>query len=171
LCNSTDFYVKCIQKENDSKKMTTRFKNEKELVNTFITHIENNQYDVKLVSWSSEFNFSGGRTDIIAGGAKRELYVFEAKLSNLGKVINQAFRNTAFADYSYVVLPENKKDAVTKLASEFKRRKIGLVFVNHEKAWTEIDAHRQLPVLPWLRAKAILNLQLIKRTDMMAISC
>lgn len=143
--------------------MTTAFKNEKELVTTFITHIENNQYDVKLVSWSSEFNFSGGRTDIIAGNAQKELYAFEAKLNNLGKVINQAFRNTAFANYSYVVLPENKKRAVAKFASEFKRRKIGLVFVNHEKAWTEIDAYQQLPVLPWLRDKATENLRPVKR--------
>jgi hypothetical protein len=134
--------------------MKNIFKKEKDLIKAFISHIKNNQYDVNLVAWSFEFNFSGGRTDIIAENTERKVYAFEAKLHNLKKVMNQAYRNTSFADYSFVVLPENRKHAVSKLAAEFKRRKIGLVFVNEEKAWTEIDASHHFPLLPWLKDKA-----------------
>ena len=141
------------------------FKKEKDLVTTFIAHIERSQYDVELVSWASEFTFAGGQTDIIARSGQKDLYAFEAKLSNLAKVINQAFRNTSFADYSYVVLPEKKRKAAEKYIEEFKRRRIGLVFVNQERAWTEITACRQLPLLPWLKDKATLNLQLRKNRN------
>jgi hypothetical protein len=134
--------------------MKNVFNKEKDLIKTFIYHLENNQYDVDFVSWSFEFNFSGGRTDIIAKNTERKVYAFEAKLNNLKKVINQAYRNTSFADYSFVVLPESKKNAASRLAAEFKRRKIGLVFVNEEKAWTEINASHHFPLLPWLKDKA-----------------
>jgi len=58
-----------------------------------------------------EFGYGRGRADLIAVDPYGRVIAFEAKIAAWREALHQAYRNTCFADYSYVVLP--KKSART----------------------------------------------------------
>lgn len=134
------------------------FNYEADLVNTFISHIDSNILDLDIINYCSEFNYNNGKTDLIAICINNRLIAFEAKLKNIKKVINQAYRNTAFANYSYVVLPADKYEIQKKYEADFIDMKIGVILVDNENSWIELEAIDNKPVLPWLHEKATTTL-------------
>jgi len=134
------------------------FELEIELVEKFMNHIKSDMLNISIENISREFYYNNGRTDLIALTSDQSLIAFEAKLKDWKKAMTQAYRNTLFANYSYVVLPASKQYVLDKAEHDFIRRRIGLVLVDSKKSWIAIDAKRNKPILPWLQKKANLAL-------------
>lgn len=127
---------------------------EKDLVDKFISFINTDNFEIEIKNYCTEFNYQNGKTDIIAQKTTNEIVAFEAKLFDIKKVINQAYRNTTFANLSYIVLPATKKNMQTKYYEEMGKLNIGLILVDEQHAWIEKEASIVEPVLPWLQKKA-----------------
>src|SRR5688572_26729151 len=52
-----------------------------------------------------EFNYVEGKVDVVGSNVDGDLFSFEAKLNRWKTAVHQAYRNTSFSHYSYVVLP------------------------------------------------------------------
>lgn len=102
-----------------------------------------------------EFNYHEGCIDVVGRNGKGELFGFEAKLSYWQKAVHQAYRNTSFTHYSYVVLPEAVARKAVRARHEFERRGIGLCSIAQEGVFIEIEAARKTPLRPWLTDSAL----------------
>lgn len=129
------------------------FQYEEDLIKKFISHLESNTIERSFNNIYREFNYSNGKTDIIAE-SEDAVFAFEAKLNKCRKAINQAYRNTIFADYSYVVLPEIRQSNISKYELEFEKYGIGLILVNEHKAFISISAKKNHPGNNWIVKKA-----------------
>jgi hypothetical protein len=102
-----------------------------------------------------EFNYVEGRVDIIGANDDGDLFSFEAKLNRWKTAVHQAYRNTSFSHYSYVVLPANTAQHAIRRRHEFERRGIGLCAVDQNGLTIHIPAARKQPLRPWLTNTAI----------------
>lgn len=102
-----------------------------------------------------EFDYCEGRTDVIAYDHYGDLFAFEMKLVKWRDALHQAYRNTSFAHFSYVVLPCKTAEKAVRWRYEFVRRGVGLCSVNEDGVKVEIEAKRLNPLRPWLTQSAI----------------
>lgn len=130
------------------------FSSERELVDTFLTTIHSGVSPWGAASTAIEFDYHSGRTDVIAMGPDNRLVAFEAKLTRWKVAVHQAFKNTCFAEESYVILP--KKIALRAYAQqgEFSKRRVGLCYVEDADIVILIPAPRVSPLNLWLNAQA-----------------
>jgi hypothetical protein len=103
----------------------------------------------------SEFNYVEGKVDVIAANDEGDLFSFEAKLKRWKSAVHQAYRNTSFSHYSYVVLPADAAKHAIKRRHEFERRGVGLCAVDQNGLTVHIEAARKEPLRPWLTDNAI----------------
>lgn len=131
------------------------YKLEKFLVDDFKDNIcqSDNAFDIS--EFAFEFYFNNGRVDVIGHTVEGKLIAFEAKLTKWRTAVNQAYRNTSFAHYSYVLIPANIVDKAIKHRREFDRRGLGLCSISPEGIKIEISAPQKNPILPWLTESAI----------------
>jgi predicted transcriptional regulator len=61
------------------------------------------------------------------------IYSFEVKLSDIKRALFQAMQHKVFADYSYVVFPLEKRNALLKHREVFDRFSIGILLYSEEK--------------------------------------
>lgn len=106
------------------------------------------------VHYSTEFFFIRGRTDIIASDFAGNLYAFELKIQNWKKALYQAYRNTSFANCSYVILPKYTAEKAIRYIHEFKKRSVGLCFIEDDKIIISCPAIHKTPIMQWLTDKA-----------------
>jgi hypothetical protein len=92
----------------------------------------------------------GGRADVIAVSNEGELIAFEAKLVLWKIALNQAYRNTSFSHYSYVVLPKERAQRALSRRHEFERVGVGLCAADSSGLTILIPAMRRRPFQPWL---------------------
>lgn len=104
---------------------------------------------------STEFDYQRGRTDIIALGEDGMLIAIEAKLEKWRDALHQAYRNTCFANHSYVLLPEKTALLALKYLAEFERRKVGVCYISHGKIVIAYKPPMVEPIQPWLSKVAI----------------
>jgi len=104
---------------------------------------------------AGEFNYVEGKVDVVASNDNGELFSFEAKLKRWKTAVHQAFRNTSFSHYSYVVLPADAVQQAIKRRHEFERRGVGLCAVDQHGLTVHITAMRKHPLQPWLTNTAI----------------
>jgi hypothetical protein len=102
-----------------------------------------------------EFDYREGRADVVGSDHHGDLFAFEMKLRKWRDALNQAYRNTSFAHFSYVVLPYKAAQKAVRWRQEFVRRGVGLCSVSNEGVKVEIDAKRLIPLRPWLTQSAI----------------
>lgn len=102
-----------------------------------------------------EFNYQEGKVDVVASNDSGELFSFEAKLTRWRTAVNQAYRNTSFSHYSYVVLPAYAAKNAIRSRHEFERRGIGLCSISGDCLTVEIPASKRTPLLPWLTDSAM----------------
>ena len=131
------------------------YEKELELVEDFQNYLSHNSLPFKFNDTAVEFNYINGRVDIIGSTHDGELFAFEAKLSKWKIALNQAYRNTAFAHYSYVLIPFSKINAALKNQYEFERRGVGLCSFQQNQIKIEIEATRKTPIQPWLTDSAM----------------
>jgi len=130
--------------------MKAMYELESDLVKDFQAVIPGVPDTFTIIAMASEFNYVEGKVDLIAKDSNGDLVAFEAKLSRWRDALNQAYRNSSFAHYSYVVLPERTlENAVTHIA-EFHRRGVGLCFFGLSGLRVKIPATRRNPIQPWL---------------------
>jgi tRNA A-37 threonylcarbamoyl transferase component Bud32 len=130
--------------------------NEAELVSLFCTAISKESSPLKVRGLGTEFDYTRGRTDVIALDDNGGLIAFEAKLEKWRGALNQAYRNSSFAHRSYIVLPESTAQRAAKYPSEFNRRSVGLCSVlNDGLVKVLIPASHMVPLQPYLTKKAL----------------
>ena len=108
-----------------------------------------------LNSHALEFNYSSGRTDILATNERNYLYSFEAKLLKWKEGLQQAYKNSSFSHFSYVLLPHDKISPALKNVNEFHERRIGLCTIKNSKINVLIKAPFNKPLQPWLTTSAL----------------
>ena len=136
--------------EREGVNVRNMYKLELQLVKEFQSNLANAHNPFAVSDVAIEFNYNNGKVDIIGKTRDGNLVAFEAKLSRWRVALNQAYRNTSFAHYSYVVLPElSAKKALNEL-HEFERRGVGLCSVGSHGTKVEIPASRKDPLQPWL---------------------
>lgn len=134
------------------------YRYESHLIYDFENLLDQERYKIGagfLLNYANEYNFRNGRTDIISKNEANELIAFEAKLSNWKKALNQAYRNTSFAHYSFVLLPF--KTALKALAWEYEfiERNVGIYTIKQNELISLIVPDRNTPLQPWLTEEAI----------------
>jgi len=128
---------------------------ESEVIEDFESRISDceNPFDINRVAF--EFNYISGRTDIIGESLGGDLVAFEAKLSKWREALNQAYRNSSFANYSYVLLPKDACKKALEEEHEFVRRGVGLCSISGSDIRIEIKASWKKPLQPWLKQGAL----------------
>ena len=135
--------------------MKAMYELESDLVKDFQTTISDVSDTFTIIAMASEFNYVEGKVDIIAKDSEGDLIAFEAKLLKWRNALYQAYRNSSFAHYSYVVLPEATLANASSHIDEFHRRGVGLCFFGSSGLRVEIPANRRNPIQPWLTDSAL----------------
>ena len=131
------------------------FQLEKQLVQKLEGILGSSNNPFAEMALAAEFNYVEGKVDVVAANDAGELFAFEAKLKRWKTAVHQAFRNTSFSHYSYVVLPADSIQHAIKRRHEFERRGVGLCAVDQHGLIIHIPATRQRPLQPWLTNTAI----------------
>lgn len=131
--------------------MSYRF--EDDLVQDFVVFLSSHraQAEWEPTHVSREFDYSRGRTDLVALGGEGEVLAFEAKLERWRDALHQAHRNRCFAHRTYVVVPLAVGERALAYADEFRRRNVGLCAVSSSADVTVMIAPDSgEPWQPWL---------------------
>ncbi len=130
------------------------FNSEAVLVDVFTAVLETKS-PLNCKTSALEFNYSGGRTDVVALNQNGALFSFEAKLTKWKDALHQAHRNSTFAHYSYVVLPAKASEVALRSKEQFEKRGVGICTVEGNSVRIDLKARRQEPLQPWLTKSAI----------------
>jgi hypothetical protein len=131
------------------------FKLESHLITNLQQILQTNDKPFCQLTLAFEFDYQAGRVDVVATNFAGELIGFEAKLNRWRTAVHQAYRNTSFTHYSYVVLPEPVAQRALRWRFEFERRGIGLCSINFDEITVMIPALRKTPLQPWLTDCAV----------------
>jgi len=132
-----------------------RIRYEEDLVKNVCNVLASHSSPWNRVNFAVEFNFCRGRTDIIAVNPMNVIIAFEAKLNRWRDALRQAYRNTCFANYSFVVLPDYVAGRVASEISDFEAHSVGLVSSSPGQLKILIHSPFHEPIQPWLSQDAI----------------
>lgn len=96
-----------------------------------------------------EFGYVRGRTDVVVT-TENAIIAFEAKLTNWRRALDQAYRNTCFAEQSFVLLPADRARFVMRYVGEFEERGIGLCCIDNGELEILYAPIARQPLEPWL---------------------
>ncbi len=131
------------------------YNQEEILVNEFISQLPKSTFSkTGTLRVAREFDFTRGRADIILLTEEDEVIAFEAKLEKWREALHQAYRNTCFAHYSYVILPENVAKKAIQYEMEFSNRSVGICYLSNGQIIVAREANRADPFQEWLINKA-----------------
>lgn len=130
------------------------FKEELQLVKKFRKTLETESNSFELKKTDIEFKHLTGRTDVIGISKDGELVAIEAKLKNWKSALYQAYKNTSFANYSYVLLPPESLKSAIKNKEEFIKRKVGILTLDNGEIKIILKAERIFPFIPRLTKEA-----------------
>jgi len=129
------------------------YRREQDLRDEFAASLKHEDRCFGSLVTALEFAHASGRTDLIAESSNGELIAFETKLVDWRRAVQQAYRNSSFAHYSYVVLPLGAAKKAPPV--EFTKRKIGLCYIRAGQITVEIEAPKQDPLQPWITDSAL----------------
>jgi len=127
------------------------YSTEKSLVEDFCEILEFYENPWGSIQFMTEFNYQRGKTDIVAINKEKEIIAFEVKLEKWRVALHQAYKNTSFAHFSYVVLPDAVAHRAKCYPYEFLKRSVGLCTFDGRKIKIIFSAMPQKPIQPWLR--------------------
>ena len=136
------------------------FQSEQKLVDEFVSLLESDLTPWGKVAVSREFDYSRGRTDVLAISGSETVIAIEAKLLDWKLALHQAYRNTCFAHRSFVLLPKDAALAAAIFGVEFERRKVGLCYIDDANLIILCDSPSMSPLEPWLASQAISQVRL-----------
>jgi hypothetical protein len=131
------------------------FANENALVERLVQRLNKPNSPWGALRLAREFDYLRGRTDVIAVTDDRQVVAFEAKLTRWRDALHQAFRNRCFAHCSFVVLPKGTAIRAAKFEAEFRRRDVGLCYVENDDVVVMWHSEPSEPLQPWLSEQAI----------------
>lgn len=134
--------------------MTVTFASESQMVGVLIDLMAVGASPWNPARLATEFDYSGGRTDVIVLLEGGMVIALEAKLLRWREALQQAYRNTCFAHRSLVVLPWAAAERAAQHRAEFERRHVGLCAVMPDSVIVLIEPGFVEPLLPSLTSKA-----------------
>ena len=134
------------------------YREETQLVDDFVGCLEAESSPWGPVRVGREFFYQRGKTDIVAANEDGEVLAFEAKLVRWRDALHQAYRNTCFSHFSYIVLPMATALRAQKYHAEFERRGVGICYVADDELVILHQAPKLQPLLPWLCNRATSSL-------------
>lgn len=142
-----------VQKKSAS--LTQRqFASEAALVESFVEKLGRGRTRYGRVEVATEWDHRSGVVDVLARNAHGALFAFEAKLENWRRAFDQAYRNTAYANRAYVLLPPAAAQRALQDKQQFQLRGIGLCSFDGRAIRVLIEAADQEALLTWVRARA-----------------
>lgn len=136
------------------KAISLDFSTENSLVERFLGVLQAGRTCFGHLQVAPEWDYRSGFVDILARDANQSLVAFEAKLTDWKRAFMQAYRNTAYANRVYVLLPEATVHRAMRKQEEFEFRGIGLCSFDGQNIRVLIEAAEQEPLLVWLRKRA-----------------
>ena len=133
----------------------SEFSSEKALVDRFLTSLRRARLPWDCAQVSREFFYHCGRADIVAINAEGQIIAVEAKLKKWRVALHQAYRNTCFANLSYVLLPKSVALHARRFLSEFERRRVGICYLEGDEARVLQEPCAVEPLQPWLSVRAL----------------
>jgi hypothetical protein len=139
-----------------SKTAVTRpmFDSEEQFVDQFVVKLAKGRTCYGSVAVTTEWDHRAGIVDVLARDREHEIVAFEAKLTNWRRALDQAYRNTAYASQSYVLLPPDVARRALSEREEFKLRGIGICSFDGRRVDVLIAADKQVPLLGWVQRRA-----------------
>jgi hypothetical protein len=131
------------------------FATEQMLVDRFVGLLAANRTPWGKMRFTCEFDYSRGRTDVVALSEADTLIAVEAKLRDWKSALHQAYRNTCFAHQSFVLLPKATALTALRFLAEFERRGVGLCYIDGTELVVLQDSPHTPPLEPWLASEAI----------------
>ena len=128
---------------------------EQELVDQFVSSIDQKLSPWEIADFSTEFDYARGRTDIVLMDKDGIVIAVEAKLEKWKYAIHQAYRNRCFANQSYVLLPSNVAKHVCQYSHELDMRGVGVCSIEGDAITIFYEAPIDEPLQPWLNEAAI----------------
>lgn len=132
------------------------FSSEEALVDVLSDSLTQEGSSFEQLALVREFRYPEGTSDLVGASPNEDVVAFEAKLYKWRDALHQAYRNSFYAHYSYVILPANRTDAALRHRFEFERRGVGLCSVGPDGFGVEITARRKEPIRPWLTRHAVM---------------
>lgn len=130
------------------------FASEAMLVERFVGALQSGRTHFRSVQVSTEWDHKSGFVDVLVRDCSETLIAFEAKLSDWRRAFLQAYRNTAYANRAYVLLPTRIAHRALKAREEFEFRGIGLCSFDGTTIQVLVEAAEQDVLLGWLRSRA-----------------
>lgn len=130
------------------------FTSEACLVERFVGALQAGRTIFGSVQVTTEWDHRSGLVDVLARDGTQSLVAFEAKLADWRRAFHQAYRNTAYANRAYVLLPETTAHRAMRDREEFEFRGVGLCAFDGNQVRVLIEASEQDALLVWLRARA-----------------
>ena len=128
------------------------FQTEEAMVGAFVELLSSGTTPWGVVRVVREFPYVRGRTDVVV--TTEEITIaFEAKLTDWRRALDQAYRNTCFAEESYVLLPLGGVDRALKCLGEFRDRGVGLCCISKGNFSILQEPISRQPIEPWLTAQ------------------
>lgn len=134
---------------------TKEYSTEKLLVDSFCEVLTTKKSPWGRLRHTTEFSYGRGRTDVVAVDKNGHVIAFEMKLNKWTNAMQQAYRNTCFANLSYVVFPANVAKNAEKAIKDFQRRSIGICYIKKGKIVVTLPATHLMPIQPWLSQTAL----------------
>lgn len=132
----------------------TEFATESDFVDRFVGKLSKGRTSFGKVQITTEWDHRAGFVDVLARHRRNSLVAFEAKLDNWKRAFHQAYRSTAYANKSYIVVPANVATRALRDRDEFELRGVGLCSFDGKSVQVLIEAAEQDALLTWLRAQA-----------------
>jgi hypothetical protein len=130
------------------------FKSEADMVERFVKVLRRSRSTFGMLEVVQEWDHRAGLVDVLARNRSRSLIAFEAKLYDWKRAFHQAYKNTAYADCAYVLLPKSVVHRAILNREEFEDRGIGLCSFDGRKVEVQIRSRTHEPLLGWIRHRA-----------------
>ena len=140
------------------------------MVDAAVRYIRSEQSPWGPVELVREWDYRHGRADILLRRKCGALVAIEAKLARWQIAIDQAYRNTVYADQAYVLLPQRVAERAAQHASQFAMRDIGLCSLTEQGISVHIEAPTVNPLLKWVTDLAHSTLDGLSNSDAAAES-
>lgn len=140
--------------EGKAARSGVRFGTEEQMVDEFVEVLSRKRSDFGRVEVTREWDHKAGFVDVLARDRDHSLIAFEAKLCDWKRAFMQAYRSTAYADRTYVLLPDAAAERALANRADFEDRGIGLCRFDGDRVEVLVEAAEQEPLVAWVRKRA-----------------
>jgi hypothetical protein len=130
------------------------FASEACLVEQFVGMLQSGRTAFGSLQVTTEWDHRSGFVDVLVRDKRERLVAFEAKLTDWRRAFLQAYRSTAYANLTYVLLPAAVAHRAFAHKDEFEFRGIGLCAFDGRSIKVLIEPVDQEALLGWVRSRA-----------------